>query len=151
MPESTTTSPKRKLLVPILVFIIILLLGVIIFTAVYSYLMVRRRAANPPDQNRFTISVNNPAIESAMAVYNFKISVKEVKEVTEGLIITPNDSNDNLPRFLITPKTSILTESLGKQTYENVKNLKPGQNIRIIASVDVSTRKWSINDVIILP
>jgi hypothetical protein len=146
-------QPKRNFLVPILLFIIVLLISLIIITVIYSLERTKQRAENQSSQKTFTIRLNHPAIESAEAVYSFIVKAQEVREIAEGILISPEDQDGNLPDFLVTDKTNLINESQEKvSTAEaELSSLKSGQNLKINASFNVDSRKWNINEVVILP
>lgn len=150
-------SPNLFLIVSVVVFAVVLgvavYFGVLNKNAPLPFLGSKAQPSPSPQIGLsgktavLPVSPDNPNVLSLAAAYTFDGVVKDLIDGTKGnFILTTNINgieNDGIPeRFLITADTIVYFTEKGKRSPASVSDIKADQNVHVIASYNLKTKKW---------
>lgn len=91
---------------------------------------------NPP------VKLDHPSIYHAYLTYGFTGKITRTNNTPQGVQLILDISDNKIPQFLVTPKTTVRYAAKGKYENTNISRLRPSQKVYIQNQYDLKTNIW---------
>lgn len=97
------------------------------------------------------VNVEHPKVKSIILEYTFTTSIQEIEGIPDRLRLHTDLQNEDIPPFIITPKTKIHVLTNGQKIEASSSALAPGQKIEVKVNYQLKKLIWrSISSITVL-
>lgn len=93
--------------------------------------------------------LNEPTLAGYGVFYNFEGTITEVKPVEDGAQIFLDTPINNLPEFIVTPKTEIIfgTNHFDMKGFGSLSDLAPETKVKVVVGYSFYRKAWFLKNV----